>query len=186
MTSEPNTFDAWWVSEHGHPPDSVQERRAFEDARIGWELGERVGRRFVDAKHICDSFSQSSQASFKSAFCQSVAFHLEGEPLDTQNLGELFLGCEKTSQEDVSEDVFDALTEARTCGKLVADILNESIDYKASQSPHRFAAATFGMISSFRRDISMRSVAGIIAAQARQLLSGTIYGDQRVAPVADW
>lgn len=186
MTSEPNTFDAWWVSEHGHPPDSAQDRHAFEDARVGWELGERVGRRFVDAKHICDSFSPSSQASFKSAFCQSIAFHLKGEPFDTENMSALFFGHGETSQEVVSEDVFDAMIEARECGKMVADILNESIDYKASQSPHRFAAATFGLLSSFQRDVTMRSVANLLAAQARQMLSGTIYGDQKVAPVVDW
>lgn len=31
------TFDQWWVTEYGHPPDSAEERRAFARALARWK-----------------------------------------------------------------------------------------------------------------------------------------------------
>lgn len=176
MSQYPDTFDAWWVSEHGHPPDSAEQKRAFEDARIGWGFGQAVGQHFLEAKLFHDTLSKSSQGSFRSAFCQSIVFHIKGEEIDAENLCDLLSFSSDPPSSTVDEDVFFALSEGRKLGQRVAEVLNDSVDYKATASAHKFAASTFGMISSFRKDASLKPTLGIVERQARQLLAGTIYG----------
>lgn len=176
MTSEPNTFDAWWISEHGHPPDSAQDKKAFEEARLGWGYGVGMARRMNEAKALCDGFSKSSKARFFTEFRRSIVFHLQSEKFNPEVVKE-FSDIDLGASLDIDEDVFQALTEARTCGKQLAELINESKDDQ-KQSPHHIAGFTFGMISIMKSGSDKFSVllSSAMTDHARRHLVGTVYG----------